>query len=383
MGKSKQAIVLLSNPMTFDIRPIKTARSLSQNGFEVTALCWDRENNNPKTSEVSPNFHIRRFGLKTTYAQNSSKLLGFVFYYIWCIFESLRFKPEIIYCNDIDTLPLGLIIRLIKFRSRVIYDMHDLPHILVHDLPISGISEKLLFLIAGRYADHIIVVNDSFIPFLSNIGFDPKKITCIMNVSEIINTEINKHSTSNKLNIFYYGAISKVRGVDKLCKIVEGLSDINLILAGRGDMEKYVKKLSESKKNIQYIGWISQTEIDTITAEQTDLIAILSDRYYVQSPFTHTLSSPTKLFTGMALGIPVLVSEGAFMSQLVMTYNCGVVLDFKDLAKSRKELEYLRDTPSLRVKLGENGFNAAINTFNWAQMETRLTALWLKIVDKH
>ena len=199
-----------------------------------------------------------------------------------------------------------------------------------------------------------------------------------MNVSEVTDTKIKKCSRNKKLTIFYYGAISKVRGVDKLCKIVEGLSNVTLILAGRGDMETYVKVLSYSQKNIRYIGWIDQNKIDCITAKETDVIAILSDRYYVRSQFTHTLSSPTKIFTGMALGVPVLVSEGSYMSDLVKKYKCGVVLDFKNMKKSKKEIENLRDNPDLRKKLGENGLQAALKTFNWAQMEIRLTELWQK-----
>jgi len=245
-------------------------------------------------------------------------------------------------------------------------------------MPFSELFEKLLLCIARRYADHVIVVNDAFTSYLSNIGFDSEKITCIMNVSKIESSLISRHPVTSKLTIFYYGGITRERGVDKLCDIIKDLSDVTLILAGRGDLEEYIKIISNSQKNIRYIGWIDQKEIDRIIAEETDVIAILSDRFYVQSPLTHTLASPRKLFTGMALGLPVLVSEGSYMSEVVERYHCGLVLDFTDLEKCKKEIEYLRDTPGLRIKLGKNGFNAASNSFNWALMETRLRELWCK-----
>lgn len=381
---NNQAIVLLSNPMTFDIRPMMTARSLEQNGYDVTALCWDREGQNPAIEKLSPSFKINRFGLKSTYSQKSSKLFGFLFFYVWCIFKSFSVKAKIIYCNDIDMLPLGLLIKCSKLsRVRLIYDMHDHPHIFVYRMPFSKLFENLLLLVAKRYADHVIVVNDAFTKYLSNIGFDSAKITCIMNVSPIGSCPLNtRHVVTSELTIFYYGSITRERGVDKLCDIVEDLANVTLILAGRGDLEGYISTLSTHQKNIKYIGWINQKEIDRIIAEETDVIAILTDRFYVQTPLTHTLASPRKLFTGMAKGIPVLVSEGAYMSQVVEIYNCGIVLDFKNLAESKKAVEYLRDNPDFRRKLGENGFNAALNSFNWSLMEKRLEGLWFKIANE-
>lgn len=376
-GNNKTAIVLLSNPMTFDIRPRMTALSLEKNGYDVNVLCWDREGKSPTLEKLSPNFSIYRFGLKSTYLRKGSKLFGFLLFYIWCIFRSISLNPKIIYSNDIDMFPLGLLIKCIHFQKGfIIYDMHDHPHIFIYRMPFSKLFENLLLLFAKRYADHVIVVNDAFTHYLSAIGFDPKKITCIMNVSPIDSTitNINPQKTS-QLTIFYYGAITRERGVDKLCEIMKGLSNVKLILAGRGDLESYVKRLCTYQKNIQYAGWINQKEIDRITVEETDVIAILTDRFYVQSPLTHTLSSPRKLFTGMAMGIPVLVSEGAYMSEVVTTHNCGIILDFTDLKKSKSKLEYFRDNPDLREKLGQNGFNAAITTFNWMQMEIRLAAL--------
>jgi glycosyltransferase involved in cell wall biosynthesis len=384
MRRNSEALVLLTNPMTFDIRPLMIARSLSQSGFKVNALCWDREGGNPEFERVQPNLIIRRFGWNTPYSQSNSKLLGILLYYFWCFFITLSLNPRIIVCNDIDTLPLGIFLKILKLhRPKVIFDMHDHPHIFLFTFPFHQILENIFLSMAKLHADHIIVVNDGFVKYLSSIGFDSSNITCIMNVSVLENSRISVRPSSKQLTIFYYGAISKERGVDILCSIILGLHHVTLILAGKGDLEEYAKALADSKKNIHYVGWLSNDQIDKLVSEGTDAIAILTDRYYVSSPITHTLASPRKLFTGMAKGLPVLVSEGAFMSEVVERYKCGVVLDFKDISKCKKDIELLRDMPNFRKELGENGFNAAVEHFNWNLMEKRLRDLWSRFADSN
>jgi glycosyltransferase involved in cell wall biosynthesis len=199
-----------------------------------------------------------------------------------------------------------------------------------------------------------------------------------MNVSNL-QLERLPRPPSGKLTIFYYGIISRERGVDILCTIMADLPEVTLILAGDGDLAGYVRTFALKHKNVQYLGWISPAEIETITNQKVDVIAILTDRFYVQSPLTHTLSSPRKLFTGMSKSLPVLVSEGGIMSDIVEKYRCGLVLDFKDIAKCRKDIANLRDNPVLLNELSENGFKASHSAFNWAIMETRLKDLCSKM----
>lgn len=365
--RDKPVLMLLSNPATYDLRPLKEAKTLAKNGYKVIILAWDREGTSPKQSLLS-NLLIRRFNLKAPYGQRLRTIIGLLFFYIWCIIFSFTYEFTLIHCHDVDMFICGLLIKVLRVgKVKLIYDMHDHPTVFLNKFPKSNILVKIIFVMAKNYADNIIVVNEGFLDYLSKIGFKKEKMTVIMNVSLInFKTPTNKDHRG-EFTIFYYGDISVNRGVHKLIKAVTGLENVELLLAGKGDLTPFIRKIAKEHKNIKYLGWVLPSEIDRLI-KQADLIPSL----YMPNNINHILASPGKLFTAMANAIPVLVPNGSYQAEIVRKYNCGMVINMDNIDEIRKAIIRLASNPDLCRMLGENGIKAACEVFNWDEMEHRL-----------
>jgi glycosyltransferase involved in cell wall biosynthesis len=372
--KEKCVLMLLSNPATYDIRPLKEASCLIKNGYKVAILAWDREGNYPRQT-LSNGLFIRRFNLKSLYGQSIRTVISFFFYYVWCILSSSTLNFKAIHCHDVDTLFCGILIKMLRLgQIKLIYDMHDHPIVFLEKFPKSHFLVKVVFAMAKHYADHVIVVNDGFVKYLSKMGFQREKMTVIMNVppkSEYSNFNVVANHNREKFTILYYGDIGVQRGVHKLIEAVKDLKCVELLLAGKGDLVPIVENLEKKYNNIKYLGWISTSEIDHLVKE-ADLIPSL----YMPDNINHILASPGKLFTAMGHGVPALVPEGSYQANIVKKYECGIVVDMNDTAKIRETIIKLASSPELCRKLGENGIKTTCELFNWEVMEQRLSHLY-------
>ena len=90
--------------------------------------------------------------------------------------QSVKFKPDVIHCNDTMVLPLGVITKWLT-KAKLIYDAHELESDRNGLSKIGGklilLTEKLLW----RFVDAVIVVSPSIEKwYLDNIGKKPSAV---------------------------------------------------------------------------------------------------------------------------------------------------------------------------------------------------------------
>jgi glycosyltransferase involved in cell wall biosynthesis len=360
--------MILSNPATYDTRPIKEAKALVSEGHRVTILSWDRNGGAPRLS-VSGLMEIKRFPLKAPYGQNWVTLLGFALFYVWSAFSALTTKYEAVHCHDVDTLPLGIFFKIFRRHLRLVYDMHDHPLVFLNAFAFSNPLINLLFIVCRKMLDFIVVVNDGFIGYLTNKGFARNRIIVIMNLPEwqqkgarLLNNQI--------FRIFYYGSLDRNRGVENLILAVQPLSNVRLILAGKGELVPWISN-AKGLKNIYFLGWISLQEIDRIT-ESVHLIPTL----YMPTNINQILATPEKFFSSLCEGIPVLVPKGTYMACITKKYQCGLIVDPKDYLEIRDALRFLSTDHILYNKLSQNAADLYSNFFSWEIMKKRLFSIY-------
>ncbi|MHA2284048.1 MAG: glycosyltransferase [Promethearchaeota archaeon] len=59
---------------------------------------------------------------------------------------------------------------------------------------------------------------------------------------------------------FYAGMLEEIKGISNLLKVFQGIGR-NLIIAGKGSLEKYVRNMASRNKNIRYVGWLDNNDI--------------------------------------------------------------------------------------------------------------------------
>ncbi len=157
MGKSVCLIVL--NNFTNDSRVLKESLSLQKYGYRVKVVALYEK---PlKEFELIQNVEIYRIKLKTRNWPKYKiiqliKYLEFAFKFI----KKFR-KEDILHCNDLETLPIGVLVKVFfNQKVRLVYDAHEYE---IYQIP--GQSEfiiKIKYLLEKfllRYVDSVITLN--------------------------------------------------------------------------------------------------------------------------------------------------------------------------------------------------------------------------------
>lgn len=92
-------------------------------------------------------------------------------------------------------------------------------------------------------------------------------------------------------------------------------------------------------------------------------------------------SRPTKVVEYMAHGVPVITTPTPLATDLVETYDCGLVVPYGDPASAAAAVRRLRADPELRLGTATRGWEAALSDLNWADHATEFVMClesWVK-----
>lgn len=344
----------------------KVAKSLSQNGYDVKLLVWDRENR--MRVKNGDGYTICRFGFKGPH-DKSTVLFYLPIWWLYEFFFLLGDDSEVIHACDLDTLIPTIFIKVIK-RIKLCYTIYDF---YADNIPkkIPNMIKKLVASLEKfgiRFAEVLFLVDES--------RYEQVKGMQINNLVYIYNSPPDYFDAKQRQNssagaeivILYAGVIHKSRGLEYMIRAVEDLDEIRLIIAGTGpDKDLLENQPPDIKKKIQYIGWIPYEEVIKKTLESDILFA-----FYDPNIPNNRYASPNKLFEAMMCGKPIIVNDNTSMANIVSKENCGLVVLYGDVNAIKDAILELTNDPDLREKLGGNGRKAYEEKYSWDIMGKRL-----------
>ncbi len=375
MTKRGRIVMLLSNPATFDQRPLKEAHFLAKAGWPVTILAWDRELETSSDSVFDDGLTIKRMRVGAGHGTPFLTVPKLVLFYAWCLAHLLTMRVGAVHCHDVDTLPAGFAARALKLmRPRLVYDMHDLPEAFLRFFPLTRVTQAVFLASARRAADAVVVVNERFVTYLSRLGFSVARLVVVMNAPPLASGRKSK-TKGVPFVVLYYGWLGEERGVRLLVDAVRGLDGVTLFLAGRGELESWVRDQSRKNPAIRFLGWLKMKDLEPVIAE-ADLIPSL----YEPKTKNAMIATPGKLLTAMSLSIPSLVPAGTYQAEIVERYRCGAVVNWNDASDVRKAIERLSSDSALYRKLAEASFEAFRSSFSWEVMGSRLARTYERLL---
>lgn len=370
--------MLLSNPATYDQRPLKEAHSLAKAGRSVKILAWDRELETEADSLFSDGVEIIRFRLHAGHGTPFLTIPRLFLFYVWSLAHLLTWRVDAVHSHDVDTLPVGLAAKLLKLnRTKLVYDMHDLPEAFLRFFPLTSVTSKFFLTLAKKWADAVVVVNDLFVGYLVRIGFSLQRLVVVMNSPPLANGRLSRRESVGDFRVLYYGWLGEERGVKLLIAAMHDLNGVELTLAGRGELRDYVVEATKDNPLIRYAGWLKMRELEPMI-RQADLIPSL----YEPRTKNAQLASPGKLLTAMSLSIPSLVPRGSYQADIVEKYKCGLVVDWGDPEEVRDAIRRLSADLELYNELASSGYAAFRTSFSWEVMEERLAAAYVSLIGR-
>jgi glycosyltransferase involved in cell wall biosynthesis len=351
----------------------KIARTLVKWNYDVTLIEWDRHGDIKDNGDSA--FRRCLFSLRAPYDKPESVLL----WPLWWLYEIiilLKLRSKIIHFSDLDTMLPAIICGKI-IGSKLAYSSFDFyADNLPEDVPnLLRRMTSRIEVYGMNLCDVVFVADESRI---SQIGPDIKAdIEIIYNSPDEIIEEITVlRNPKLPKTVFYAGILLESRGLKFLIETMEGLENVELIIAGIGPIKDYVEEKSRVNSHISYIGHIDHEDVITQTLKSDILVAM-----YDPSIRNNRYASPNKLFEAMMCGKPIIVNSQTRAGEIVKEVDCGMVVKYGDVRDLKEALVTLSSNMALYQMKGENGKRAYNNRYNWILMEARIGNAYQKIIN--
>lgn len=332
----KKIANVVLNDFTNDSRVLKISTSLSSFGYEPVVVAM--HNTGLPQSEYVQGANVWRVKLLTRLwpKWKTIQLIKYVEFLIrafWCFR-----KVDVIHCNDLSALPVGLLVKLFCNDRKVVYDCHE------YETEINGLrgvekkAKKWLERTLIRYADAVITVSDSIANEYARLYQIPKP-RLVLNCPPY--KEQSKHNLfrenlgirADQTIFLYQGGLSKGRGIELLLEAFSGLdSDKNvLVCMGYGPLEVVIQAKAEQQETIFFHPAVSPKILLNYTSSGD--YGIL---FYENTCLNHRYCSPNKIFEYLMAGLPVLTSNLFEMKRLVEAEGVGIVAESNTVEGFRK-----------------------------------------------
>ncbi len=317
---------IVINDFTNDSRVLKSSKSLSELGYDVKVVAM--HNQGLPETEQENGFAVQRIKLVSRgwSKQKFVQIVKYLEFVVRAFFTC--FKSNALHCNDLNALPIGVLIKIFRFGSpRLVYDAHEYETELKDLKGIEKTLKKILERFLIPFADEVITVSNSISDEYARI-YNIKKPKVVLNCPYYINEQ--RHDVFRKelgiredqVIFLYQGGLSKGRGIEILLESFKKSSNHKhvLVCMGYGPLEDLVREEADKHPSIYFYPAVSPQVLLTYTSS-----ADFGILFYEDVCLNHRFCSPNKMFEYLMAGIPVIASNLFEMKRLVEKYEVGVV----------------------------------------------------------
>ncbi|MBB3185654.1 glycosyltransferase involved in cell wall biosynthesis [Halomonas fontilapidosi] len=323
----KKIANIVLNDFTNDSRVLKISKSLAKFGYDPTVVAM--HNSELSESEAIQGINTERIRLITR-PWPKLKPIQFLKYIEFLLRSTWRFRnADIVHCNDLNALPVGLLIKLFGRGRKVVYDCHEYETEVVGLKGIEKKGKKWLERKLIPYADAVVAVSDSIANEYSRL-YDITKPYIVLNCPAY--HEQPKRNLfreylgirSDQTIFLYQGGLSQGRGIELL---LEAFSDLELdknvlVCMGYGPLEGLIREYASHCNTVFFHPAVSSDVLLSYTSS-----ADYGILFYEDTCLNHRYCSPNKIFEYLMAGLPVLTSNLFEMKRMVEAEDVGVVAD--------------------------------------------------------
>jgi glycosyltransferase involved in cell wall biosynthesis len=285
--------------------------------------------------------------------------------------QYLLFASYDVVCSiDLDTLPAGCFATLLR-RKRRVFDAHEyfteVPEV-THRTVVKKIWDMIGRICLPFYRHAYTVGQGLADIFKKKYGLP---FAVIRNVPVFRDVPVTKKE--KPFILLYQGALNEGRGIETALEALQYLPDVQLWLAGEGDLSDALRHRSEVLglgDRVRFLGFVKPAELPGYTAQAWLGINLLENKglsYY------HSLAN--KFFDYIQAGVPVLTMNFPEYRALNTQWEVGVLLDELQPETVANAINKLLIDKGLYQRLQENCL-AARHSWNWEAEQKTLLAFW-------
>lgn len=261
--------------------------------------------------------------------------------------QIIRLKPKCLYVANVDMLIIASLYAFgRKNKPKIIYEIADLNKLIAdgQNTTIKKLIRLLLIYLERQLCNRIntlVVTSEKFFEhYYSN--FVPKsKLLFFPNIPNL-NAFINySRKKTGRFTIGFIGAIRYKNQMKMLIEVAEKCN-INILFAGAG-LDDEIQQLAKDKNFIKYIGKYNYEKEIASLYGQVDAIYSVYDAELNNVK----MALPNKLYESIYCGLPIIVSKGTYLAEIVQSKGVGVAVSHKNaleleqvLSRMAKDKEY-------------------------------------------
>lgn len=360
--------MLLANPYRPDPRVQLEAKALAEAGHRVTVLAWSRDTGQRESARDGA-VEVVRIGPRCPFRSAARMLTRLPRYWLAAMRLSRGVDFDIVHCHDLDTLPAGLLIGLVR-RKPVLYDAHELYAAMVKDdvgllyRPLRALESWLV-----RRADAVVTVSDALADELSKGRRErPSVVMNSPDIAPLTGAETRVVREMYGLSGFvvsYLGSLEPGRFVEQMLSAFTPDDGVTLLVAGKGSLEGTVAEAA-GRGGVKYVGSVSTGQALRLTAA-SDLVTAMMD----PSNPNNVVGTPGKILNSMALARPYITNRGLRIAEMTERAGSGLVAGY-DRDSFREAVLRVRRDPKALVEMGRRGRAHFEAEFSWPKSRREL-----------
>lgn len=367
-GEDMRVLMIVSNDVVHDSRPLKEAAALRSAGHTVAFIGWDRSGTRPPVLEHD-GMRIDLVRTRGLLRALGSDLVRNPVWWRQAYRLARRADFDVVHCHDLDTLPVGVRIKR-RLGRPLVYDLHEVfGYMIADDVPRAVVNyafrmERKL----ARAANRVIAVTESVKRYIDTAAGTDAVI--VRNTEALVN-EAYIPPPNGPFTITYVGTLHANRFLLPAIEVVgEEMPDVRLVIGGSKRFTPQVRAACARHPNTEYIGLVAREDVMPRTIASHAVLSMVDPNHR-----NYQFAVANKVYEAMAAGRPSIVTEGLFMAELVEHEACGLAVPYtKD--GFREAVRRLREEPGLAERLGRNGLEAARRQYNWERDRRALIALY-------
>jgi len=355
-------------------RVYNEAKSLTDHGYRVVILAWDRSASHP-AEEVMDGIEIRRFRIRSREKVGPVIFLSML-RYMWAAFRwIMKNDVAVIHCHNLDATFIGWLAGRLK-GARVVFDFCEPDYYTYWDKRWASLfmlineMEKALV----RRCDCLLVHNLYQVDKYTKLGV--KKVVHIGSypfAGMILPEAKRGQREGGEVVLGRIGTVYENNGIEEIVAAFKLLAarhaNLKLLLAGRVlDVYRptFDALIEPIRGRIELIGAFDSTDMPVLYGKID-----ISLMVYVLDDWFRNIT-PTKFFDSLACGVPVIVSDMGGIRDLMGDEPCGIVVDSLEPEVLAAAVEELAADPERHHAMAENGLRLVKESCCWDLMEKRL-----------
>lgn len=328
--------ILLCGDIEFDSRVKRISSYISSEFESVTLHFLDRPINGPNTNNSSKNINnffseslldglkIKSHKLQSDFLPKGGKW-GYIKYAEF-FFKALigTRKSDLIYCNDIATLPVAYFLKIFKPKLKIIYDTHELA-------PYKGTPSKFKIKLRA-FIESILIKKANFVFTVSNrIATWYRRLYKLNYIHPIYNSPLPSKTSKNidifdedqsSVNFVWHGILAKNRGIETVLEVFKEKfsKPVKVTFIGWGDLEGVIKASSNEYESIIHKPPMSQKKLlEYIIRFNCGLFT------YQPTSKNYDWAMPNKFFEYSSAALPIISFPLTESKKTLQKYKFGLV----------------------------------------------------------